>query len=94
MPKYTVSDQGTEFGEEYLEWCDDHDVGARIGAVGRHGSIAVIERFIRSMKDECFRRTIVPLGLRRFRDELSSYVVWFNQQRPHTALGGRTPEER
>jgi hypothetical protein len=46
-PKYTVSDQGSEFGEDYLEWCDwcdDHDVRARFGAVGRHGSIAVEER--------------------------------------------------
>jgi hypothetical protein len=40
-PKYTVNDQGSEFGEDYLEWCDDHDVRARFGAVGRHGSIAV-----------------------------------------------------
>ena len=48
-PKYTVSDQGSEFGEEYLEWCDDHDVRARFGAVGRHGSIAVEERFIRTL---------------------------------------------
>jgi transposase InsO family protein len=40
VPKYTVSDQGSEFGEEYLEWCDDQDVRAQFGAVGRHGSIA------------------------------------------------------
>jgi transposase InsO family protein len=44
-PKYTVSDQGSEFGEEYREWCEDHEVRARFGAVGRHGSIAVEERF-------------------------------------------------
>jgi len=47
-PKYTVSDQGTEFGENYLEWCDDHDVRARFGAVGRHGSICRRERLIRN----------------------------------------------
>jgi transposase InsO family protein len=45
VPKYTVSDQGSEFGEEYREWCEDHEVRARFGAVGRHGSIAVEERF-------------------------------------------------
>jgi transposase InsO family protein len=52
VPKQTVSDQGTEFGEQYLDWCDDHHVRARFGAVGRHGSIAVEERFIRTLKEE------------------------------------------
>jgi hypothetical protein len=55
-PKYTVSDQGSEFGEEYLEWCDDHDVRARFGAVGRHGSISVEERFIGTLWDELIKR--------------------------------------
>jgi transposase InsO family protein len=60
-PKYTVSDQGTEFGENYLEWCDDHDVRARFGAVGRHGSIAVEERLIRTLKEETLAHEMVPL---------------------------------
>jgi transposase InsO family protein len=61
VPKYTASDQGSEFGEEYLEWCDDHDVRARFGAVGRHGSIAVEERFIRTLKQEGLAHELVPL---------------------------------
>ena len=60
-PKYTVSDQGSEFGEEYLAWCDDHDVRARFGAVGRHGSISVEERFIRTLKEEGLAHEFVPL---------------------------------
>jgi hypothetical protein len=60
-PKYTVSDQGTEFGEDYLDWCDDHDVCARFGAVGRHGSIAVEERFILTLKEEGLAHEMVSL---------------------------------
>jgi hypothetical protein len=43
-PKYTVSDQGAELGENALEPCDDHDVRTRFGVVGRHGNIGVEER--------------------------------------------------
>jgi len=57
-------------------------------------SIAVIERFWRSMKEECFRRlSVVPLALAAFEAELDAYVLWYNHLRPHTALGGRTPAE-
>jgi len=53
-----------------------------------------IERFIRTMKDECFRRIVVPLGKKAFMAHASSYSDWYNRFRPHTAPAGRTPEER
>ncbi|MCZ6691167.1 MAG: integrase core domain-containing protein [Planctomycetota bacterium] len=65
----------------------------RFGAVGKHGSVAIVERIILSMKSEWTRVIPVPLGRERFRRELSFYVGWFNNQRPHTSLGVRTPEE-
>ena len=34
----------------------------RYGAVGRHGSIAIVERFIRAMKSECTSRILVALA--------------------------------
>ena len=36
-------------------------VKPQFGAVGKHGSIAVVEHFIRTLKDECTRRVVVPL---------------------------------
>jgi hypothetical protein len=65
----------------------------RFGAVGEHGSIAIVERFIRSMKNECTSRILVSLGLESMRHELAYYVVWYNHHRPSQALGGRTPWE-
>jgi transposase InsO family protein len=55
-PKYTVSDQGSQFQSEYRRWCARHGVKPRFGAVGRYGSIAVIERFVRTLKSEGLRR--------------------------------------
>ena len=65
----------------------------RYGAVGRHGSIAVVERFIRSMKSECTRRIPVPLGLKEMWTELVLYANWYDTYRPHGTLAGKTPEE-
>ena len=93
VPKYTVSDQGSEFGEEYLEWCDDHDVRARFGAVGRHGSIAVEKRFIRTLKQEGLAHELVPLRHTAFCASLARFEDWYNEVRPHSAMGGATPDE-
>lgn len=63
----------------------------RYGAVGQHGSIAVVERLIRTIKDEFTRRIAVSMRRRKFRRELFTYVDWHNEHRPDTTLDGRTP---
>jgi len=93
-PKHIVSDQGVQFRGDYREWCRSLAVRPRFGAVHQHGSIAIIERFWRSMKDECFRRMPVPLALSAMRRELAAYLAWYHDHRPHQALGGLTPAER
>jgi len=55
---------------------------------------AVIERFVRTLKDEGLRRVLVPLNHRKMRDEVSAIIGWYNTHRPHSWLGGCTPEER
>jgi len=92
-PKYIISDQGAQFQEEYRDWCKARGVKPRFGAIGQHGSIAIIERFFLSLKDECTRRIIVPLRLDAFQAELSAYFRGYNELRPHQSLGGRTPNE-
>ena len=93
VPKYTVSDQGSEFGEEYLEWCHDQDVRARFGAVGRHGSIAVEERFIRTLKEEGLAHEMVPLRHSAFCVSLARFEGWYNEVRPHSSIADATPDE-
>ena len=93
-PKYVISDKGKEFDSRaFKEWCSGRGIRPRYGAVGQHGSIAIIERFIRSMKDECTRRVLVPLRLDAVRHELACHATWYNEHRPHQGLGGRTPME-
>ena len=50
-PKYIIADQGKEFiCAAFKGWCRRRGIRLRHGVVGEHGSIAIIERFIRSMK--------------------------------------------
>jgi hypothetical protein len=53
----------------------------------------VIERLIRTLKDECTRRLVVPFRSATFQRELSLDVAWHNGARPHEALWARTRDE-
>jgi putative transposase len=93
-PGHIVSDRGKQFHcAEYQRWCKRRKIQYRYGAVGKYGSIALIERFIRTMKTECTRIILVPCGCDDMRAELRCYTTWYNQFRPHQALGGRTPTD-
>ena len=56
-----------------------------------HGSIALSERFILSLKNECTRIILMPLRREPFHQELTCFANWYDQSRPHSALHGKTP---
>jgi hypothetical protein len=60
---------------------------------GQHGSIAVVERFILTLKGVLSCLFPLPFRRRSFQRELDQIVDWYNAHRPHTWLGGRTPNE-
>jgi hypothetical protein len=94
-PKYVICDKGKQFWcEGFEDWCEWKGIEPpRYGAVGQHGSIAVVERFILSMKNEGTRKLLMSLRRDTFRAELVSLFDWYNEHRPHTTLGGKTPDE-
>jgi len=94
-PIHFITDQGTQFTEKgFRRWCRRRGIQHRFGALGKYGSLAVIERCIRTAKVECTRRLIVvPYRLAAFEQELALYCFWFNDLRPNTWLGGATPNE-
>jgi hypothetical protein len=70
----------------------------RYGAVGRHGSVAVVERFILTLKQILHLLPLIPLRrasfrYESFRYELIAITEWYNEHRPHVTLGGKTPNE-
>ncbi len=79
--------------EDFKQWCGRRGIQPRFGAIGQHGSIAIVERFIQTVKNECTRRLLVPFRREAIRRELLLFVAWYNQHRPHMTLAGRTPDE-
>jgi transposase InsO family protein len=54
-PNYLICDRGSQFDNGgFHAWCRRRGIRPRYGAIGKHGSIAVVERFIRTLK-ECKR---------------------------------------
>jgi hypothetical protein len=94
-PRHAIFDQGPQFFcDAFKAWCQRLKIKPRFGAVGQHGSIAIVERFIRSFKTECVGSLpLVPMHIEQMLAELELYAAWFNEHRPHQALGGRTPNE-
>ena len=93
-PKHIIVDKGSQFYcDNFMKvWCDKHNVSSRFGAVGKHGSIAVVERFHRTIKD-LLRQTIIPEKQSAFEKEVVLTIDWYNEHRPHTTLKGKTPNE-
>ena len=93
-PRHLVSDQGPQFSSKgFKRWCRRRQIRPRFGAIGQHGSIAVTERLILSVKECIARLTLEPRRRKAFLRELQCLTLWYNLHRPHTTLGGRTPDE-
>lgn len=93
-PRHLVSDKGPQFWcDGFEEWCRRRDIKPRFGAIGEHGSIAVIERLILTVKQGLAWLTLVPLRRKAFQEALHELAAWYNRHRPHMSLGGRTPDE-
>jgi transposase InsO family protein len=94
-PKYIVCDRDSVFDcDAFRRWVKRKGIRPpRYGAVGMHGSIAVVERFILTLKQVLHQIPLIPLRGESFRCELVAIAQWYNEHRPHVTLGGKTPNE-
>ena len=93
-PKYIISDKGPQFWNKgYKAWCQRKKIKPRFGAIGQHGSIAIIERFNRTFKELLRLLILIPLRQQEFRSECVAILDWYNEHRPHMSLSGKTPNE-
>ena len=91
-PKHLISDQeGVFVSEAFAELLTTWNVKQRFGAVGKHGSIAVTERLIWTLKHEWLARIVLMRGLDHLGQLLADFVVYYNEHRCHQRLGGATP---
>lgn len=87
------SDHGPQYtGADCAALCDEWGLSHTYAPVGRPTGNAVVERVIRTLKEE-----VVWLrdweSIDELREALDAWVKRYNEQRPHQALGWKTPAE-
>jgi len=91
-PRHLISDQeGVFISDAFRDVLIPWDVKQRFGAVGKHGSIAVTERAILTLKYEWLTRVPVIRGLDHLSQLLQDFGIYYNEYRGHTTLGGALP---
>ena len=91
-PEHAITDQeGVFVSDAFRDLLSQWHVKQRFGAVGKHGSIAVTERLIWSLKHEWLRGVSVIRGMDHLRGLLIDFGIYYNQYRGHMTLDGATP---
>ena len=90
-PGMIVSDNGTELtSNAVLAWCGEAGITWHYIAPGRPMQNGYVESFNGRMRDELLNETLF-LSLDHARAEIAAWIVDYNQERPHSALGYKTP---
>ncbi len=90
-PASVVSDNGTELtSSALLAWSQDRGVGWHYIAPGKPQQNAFVESFNGKLRDECLNETLFT-SVRHARVVLAAWQRDYNEVRPHSGLGGRTP---
>ena len=92
-PEVFNTDQGSQFSSrEFTQVLQDCGVKISMDGKGRYQGKFFVERLWRTVKYEevCLKAHANASGARR---ELGAYFRFYNDQRPHQALGYRTPAQ-
>ena len=93
-PKHIISDQASAFvGDAFAELLRPWSIKPRFGAVGKHGSIAVTERVIKTLKYEWLQHVPIIQGFDHLTLLGTEFESWYNAWRPHMALEGLRPDD-
>jgi transposase InsO family protein len=93
-PRHSVSDQRPQFtAEVFRRALERRGVRHRYGAIGKSGSIAVFERFFRTLKTLAQTRELPPLVKADLERRLAVAFVYYAWLHPDQGLGGGTPAE-
>ena len=92
-PACIVSDNGTEFtSKAILKWANDNNVEWHYIDPGKPQQNGYIESFNGSLRDECLNEEIFDT-LADARRILALWRCDYNNVRPHSSLGNKTPAE-
>jgi putative transposase len=93
LPQILVMDNGPEFAGRALDvWAYEQGVKLHFIEPGKPVQNAFIESFNGKMRDECLNEHWF-LSLGEARQRIEAWRRDYNEVRPHTSLGNRTPQE-
>ena len=85
------SDHGSEFSKHFSKQLLAHDIAHRHTHVRSPTENGHLERFNRTIQEECLFR--VPKTLQAYRKAIPEYLDYYNTERPHMGIEMQTPLE-
>ena len=93
LPQILVMDNGPEFAGQAVDvWAYEQGVKLHFIEPGKPVQNAFIESFNGKMRDECLNEHWF-ISLAEARETIEAWRRDYNEVRPHTSLGNRTPQE-
>jgi transposase InsO family protein len=83
------TDHGSEFSIGFTHGVESLEMRHRHSRVRRSNDNAHVERFNRSVQEECL--DFVPHRLERYRKALREYLPYYNEERLHMGIEFKTP---
>jgi putative transposase len=93
IPEVFNTDQGAQFtSEAFTQTLQERDIQVSMDGKGRYLDNILVERLWRSIKyEEVYLKAYQTVA--EARTGINAYLEFYNRQRPHQALGYRTPAE-
>lgn len=86
------ADNGPEFGRYFAQRLASRGIAVRHSRLGRPNDNAHIERFNRTIQEECLGRYMTyKTGNKTVQAKLTNYLAFYNHERVHLSLQYRTP---
>jgi transposase InsO family protein len=86
------TDHGSEFSKWFTEKLAEQDVLHRHSRVRTPNDNAHLERFNRTIQEECIQR--LPRKLEVWKREIPEYLRYYNTERPHMGIDWLTPVQK
>ena len=85
------SDHGSEFSLWFTKKLKEQGISHRHSRVRTPTDNGHLERFNRTIQEECLRHT--PKTLSSYKKAINDYLYYYNNERPHMGLNMKTPME-
>lgn len=90
--KMIQTDHGSEFSQYFTNTIARMNIAHRHSRVRKSNDNAHIERFNRTIQEECFGIEM-PIGFERYSALIGNYLKYYNNDRLHLGLGLKTPAQ-